>query len=197
MNAAQLSLQTAEQEFKTTTTTTTVTETFTQPCIKCPVDGLWYEREIGANAKCLFVANANITFNQIDMFCQNLNSTSPFPKSNIEFKGYIDEMSQRGLLSVLMKSSHGIVELDKNGNWDLFPTETMKNKTFWCERDQDPCYVSTANVTAFTTVQTTFYTIQDKTMTFSETTTLDTRTTTNTAVITTTKSYDVKEVKDG
>ena len=78
---------------------------------------------IGNDKKCLYTTKSKIEIGQIDMFCQRLNATVPYPKNHEENKSYRDAFnSMNTSASVAVKSCHGIVELNPNGNWNPFPT---------------------------------------------------------------------------
>ena len=67
------------------------------------------------------------------MFCQSLNATVPYPKNNQENQNYRDAFNRMNTSSsVAVKSRHGIVELNKNGNWNPFPESQLMHGA--CEK---------------------------------------------------------------
>ena len=88
---------------------------------------------MGTTRKCLFTSKSKIETSQLDTFCNSLNATVPYPKTNKENQSYRDALETRNLTtSVAIKSCHGIVELHRNGYWNPFPTETSLNAI--CEK---------------------------------------------------------------
>ena len=88
---------------------------------------------IGTNEKCLFATKSKIEINQLDMFCQKFNATVPYPNNNEENQNYRHAFKLMNTsTSIAVKSRHGIVELDQNGNWNPFPTSRLVNVA--CEK---------------------------------------------------------------
>ena len=100
-------------------------------CNNCPSG--WSSHIIGTTRKCLFIAKSKIEISQLDTFCQSLNATVPYPKTNEENQNYLDALETRNVTtSVAIRSCHGIVELHRHGHWNPFPTETSLNAV--CEK---------------------------------------------------------------
>ena len=100
-------------------------------CNECPSG--WSSHIIGTTKKCLFTTKSKIKVSQLDTFCQSLNATVPYPKTNEENQNYLDALDTRNITtSVAVSSCHGIVELHRNGHWNPFPTETSLNAV--CEK---------------------------------------------------------------
>ena len=95
-------------------------------CNRCPFG--WSLHTIGNTRKCLFTTQSKIEISQLDMFCQSLNASVPYPKTNEENQHYLDAFKTRNITtSVAIRSCHGIVELHPNGYWNPFPTKTSLN----------------------------------------------------------------------
>ena len=100
-------------------------------CNICPSG--WSSHFIGTTRKCLFMTKSKIEISQLDTFCQSLNATVPYPKTNKEIQNYLDALERRNLtFPVAIRSFYGIVELHRNGFWKHFPTETSLNAM--CEK---------------------------------------------------------------
>ena len=100
-------------------------------CKKCPSG--WSSHTIGTTEKCLFAKKTRIGLSQIDMFCQNLNATVPYPKTYQENRNYRDAFKSMNIsTSTAIKSCHGVVELDRNGKWNPFPIKKLINVV--CEK---------------------------------------------------------------
>ena len=70
---------------------------------------------------------------QLDTFCQSLNATVPYPKTKEENQNYLNATKTRNITnSVAIRSCHGIVELQRNGYWNPFPTKKSLNAV--CEK---------------------------------------------------------------
>ena len=83
---------------------------------------------IGRYEKCIFTTKSKIELSQLDEFCGRLNATVPYPKTSQENQDYRDAFKSMNVsASVAIKSCHGVVELNKNGNWNPFPTKKMLN----------------------------------------------------------------------
>ena len=92
-------------------------------CNKCPSG--WSSHIIGTTRRCLFTSKSKVEISQLDTFCQSLNATVSYPKTNEENQNYLDAFKTRNITSpVAIKSCHGVVELHRNGLWKPFPTET-------------------------------------------------------------------------
>ena len=79
------------------------------------------------------MTKSKIDLNRIDQYCQRLNATVPYPKTNEENQSYRDAFnSMINLTSVAIKSCHGLVQLNQNGNWNPFPTKSLLNAA--CEK---------------------------------------------------------------
>ena len=95
-------------------------------CNECPPG--WSSHIIGTTRKCLFTSKSKIEISQLDIFCQSLNATVPYPKTSKENQNYLDALKARNVTtSVVIRSCHGIVELHRNGYWNPFPTEASLN----------------------------------------------------------------------
>ena len=99
---------------------------------RCPSG--WSFHTIGATEKCLFTTKSKIEISQLDTFCQSLNATVPYPKTNNENQSYLDAFKKGNVTaSVAIRSCHGIVELHHNGHWNPFPTAVSLNAV--CETE--------------------------------------------------------------
>ena len=100
-------------------------------CNKCPPG--WISHAIGTSEKCLFITKSKIKSSQVDLFCQRLNATVPYPKTYLENQNYRNAFNAINISSSLaVKSCHGIVELNQNGNWNPFPNNKLINVA--CEK---------------------------------------------------------------
>ena len=98
---------------------------------KCPPG--WTSHVIGNTEKCLFIAKSKVEITQVDTFCQRHNATIPYPKTNQENHDYRNAFNSVKIpTSIAIKSCHGIVEQNRNGNWNPFPTNRMINVV--CEK---------------------------------------------------------------
>ena len=100
-------------------------------CHKCPPG--WTSHIIGTTEKCLFMAKSKVEISQVDTICQRLNATVPYPKNNTENQNYRNAFNSMKIpTSIAIKSCHGIVEQNPNGNWNPFPTNRLINVV--CEK---------------------------------------------------------------
>ena len=100
-------------------------------CNKCPPG--WSSHSIGTTEKCLFATKSKFEISQVVTFCQDLNATVPYPKTYQENHDYRNAFNLMNTsTSVAIKSCHGVVELNRNGNWNPFPTNRLVNVA--CEK---------------------------------------------------------------
>ena len=100
-------------------------------CDKCPPG--WKLYVIGTTEKCLFTTKSKIETSQVEIFCQRLNATVPYPKTYQENQNYRHVFNSMNISSsVAIKSCHGIVKQNRNGNWNPFPTNGLANVA--CEK---------------------------------------------------------------
>ena len=100
-------------------------------CDKCPPG--WKLYVIGTTEKCLFTTKSKIETSQVENFCQRLNATVPYPKTYQENQNYRHVFNSMNISSsVAIKSCHGIVKQNRNGNWNPFPTNRFINVA--CEK---------------------------------------------------------------
>ena len=79
------------------------------------------------------MAKSKIEISQVDLFCRSLNATVPYPKTFRQNQNYRNAFNEiKTSTSVAIKSCHGIVELNRNGNWNPFPTNRLVNVA--CEK---------------------------------------------------------------
>ena len=98
---------------------------------KCPSG--WSFNTIANTRKCLFTSTSKVEISKLAIFCQSLNATVPYPQTNEENQNYREAFKAKNVTtSVAIRSRHGIVELQRNGYWNPFPTETALNAV--CER---------------------------------------------------------------
>ena len=72
-----------------------------------------------------------IEISQLHTFCQSLNATVPYPKTNEENQIYLDALKKRNeITSVAIRSCHGIVELLRNG----YPFRTENSLNARCKK---------------------------------------------------------------
>ena len=84
--------------------------------------------------KCFFAKESKIQISQLDIFCQSLNATVPYPKTYEENQNYRDAFDSMNISTpVAIKSCHGIVELDLSSKWSPFPNKTLVNVV--CEKE--------------------------------------------------------------
>ena len=70
---------------------------------------------------------------QVDLFCQRFNATVPYPRTYEENQNYRIAFNLiKFSTSIAIKSCHGIVELNRSGNWNPFPTNRLVNVA--CEK---------------------------------------------------------------
>ena len=84
----------------------------------------WNAFIMGTTRKCLFTSKSKVEIDKLETFCQGLNATVPYPKTDKENQNYLDAFKARNLTSVAIRSYHGIVELHRKGYWIPFPTDT-------------------------------------------------------------------------
>ena len=100
-------------------------------CNKCPAG--WTSHVIGTTEKCLFTTKLKIEISQVDLYCQRHNATVPYPKTYQENQNYRNAFDLMNTpTSIAIKSCHGVVELNRNGNWNPFPTNRLVNVA--CEK---------------------------------------------------------------
>ena len=79
------------------------------------------------------MTESKVETRQIDVYCQSLNATVPYPKTYEENQNYRDAFDSMNIsTSVAVKSCHGIVELEPNLKWNPFPTKMLVNVV--CEK---------------------------------------------------------------